>query len=1004
MSKESYSLIADSGLQFIRLNLDVGDVTNQQIMRFVTQVNPETFDLDIDLAISSMESENIYSLNDLARLGINANSQIPLNENEHSNLPNSISEDNLISVTDIREAIELFRGQWISIPVFYLDFGGKTQYGPINWARIKIGEKNTESDGGTFTYRTTLLFDCNTQPDQDGDKNENPLFNSNNQESISLGLCNVEKQLVDYTRESWNSKELLRIAHKGTQLEGNQGVRFQALYIYLIEWLRRKMILDEIKIYSRKNMINANVDMVIDIGNSRTCALLFDLSSPNNPFSNVQKLELNNLSGDSSPSRDPFSMRMAFHKASFGEFQIDSRQFIWPSIVRLGKEAEELIFSSKQTNSFGIPSVNNHSSPKRYLWDDEKSEVEWEFIDDNSGMPLFMKGISNQFASDGTLIDEGDFGTENKFSRKSLMTFSFIEILTHAISQINSYAFRKNHGGLNRPRQLRNIIITCPSAMSIEEQRSLRKSASDAALVLHRFYTNSYNLSFDQTPDLNLIPNILPNHKNIGKTKNNPNRKDEWSYDEASCVQMVFLYSEIGKKYLNNFEEYFKVYGRKRNDIEGYSDSQSLTIGSLDIGAGTSDIMINAYKCEGGESKRIIPVNLYRESFNIAGDDLVRQIIQNQIINGQLDLALRGIGLNEEEINRKKDTFFGSNSLMNVDDIRRRKDFNVQYSIPLALKILELNSKHADDCAFKFQDIYKHSKPNPELLEDFFNHFGVRFEDIVWKYSSEDVDKIIALVFDGLIRRIASVFYAFGCDFVILAGRPTKLDEVNRLFIKYFPVPPNRLISLMNYRVGNWYPFQKRVGYYEDPKTIVSVGAMISFLAEQPHYIPGFNVSFNLLANNQNSVAKYIGKYDIDRGIIPEVIISPENNQANLEVNMFPLVFGIKQINSNFYPSNPMFVLDFNINGIREKVKNRYGLSSDPNALATAVENHKNSLMSKMPFKVKISRDISQGYENLSIVEITDNQGGVVSKQDVYLKLQTLPHNVGHWMDTGILV
>ena len=751
-------------------------------------------------------------------------------------------------------------------------------------------------------------------------------------------------------------------------------------------------------------MINANVDMVIDIGNSRTCALLFDLSSPDNPFSNVQKLELNNLSGDSSPSRDPFSMRMAFHKASFGEFEIDSRQFIWPSIVRLGKEAEELIFSSKQTNSFGIPSVNNHSSPKRYLWDDEKSEVEWEFIDDNSGMPLFMKGISNQFASDGTLIDEGDFGTENKFSRKSLMTFCFIEILTHAISQINSYAFRKNHGGLNRPRQLRNIIITCPSAMIIEEQRSLRKSASDAALVLHRFYTNSYNLSFDQTPDLNLIPNILPNHKNIGKTKNNPNRKDEWSYDEASCVQMVFLYSEIGKKYLNNFEEYFKVYGRKRNDIEGYSDSQSLTIGSLDIGAGTSDIMINAHKCEGGESKRIIPVNLYRESFNIAGDDLVRQIIQNQIINGRLDLALRGIGLNEEEINRKKDTFFGSNSLMNVDDIRRRKDFNVQYSIPLALKILQLNSKHADDCAFKFQDIYKHSKPNPELLDDFFNHFGVRFEDIVWKYSSEDVDKIIALVFDGLIRRIASVFYAFGCDFVILAGRPTKLDEVNRLFIKYFPVPPNRLISLMNYRVGNWYPFQKRVGYYEDPKTIVSVGAMISFLAEQPHYIPGFNVSFNLLANNQNSVAKYIGKYDIDRGIIPEVIISPENNQANLEVNMFPLVFGIKQINSNFYPSNPMFVLDFNINGIREKVKNRYGLSSDPNALATAVENHKNSLMSKMPFKVKISRDISQGYENLSIVEITDNQGGVVSKQDVYLKLQTLPHNLGHWMDTGILV
>lgn len=999
----SYSLIADSGLQFIRFTLDLEDI-NQFVLRFAAKVNIETYSLDIDFAISSLESENMYFADSLHNVGIDANLNVPVDEKQYSNLPGPISEDNLFSVSDIREAIELYKGQWISIPIFYKDFGGKTEYGPLNWARIKIGEQNKEIDKDQNFFKTTLLFDTNTQIDPDNDKNENPLFKLNDQESIILGICNVEKQLIKYAQESWNSQELARIAHGDNEPDGVPGLRYLALYIYLVDWLRRKMVLDQIKVFSRKNMINANVDMVIDVGNSRTCALLFDLRDSENPFSNVQKLELNNLSGTALPNQEPFSMRLAFHKVKFGEFKIDSRQFIWPSIVRLGKEAEELIFSSKQSNLFGIPSINNHSSPKRYLWDKEKSEVEWEFIDEDSGMPLFMKGISNQFSSDGSLIDEGDFGTENKFSRKSLMTFCFIEILAHAISQINSYPFRKEHGGINTPRQLRNIIITCPSAMSIEEQKALRKCASDAALALHRFHTNSYNLAFEDTPSLESIPKVIPDEKFIGKQQNNNRKAADWAYDEATCVQMVFLYSEIGKRYLNNFDEYFKLYGKQRKGIEGFGDTQTLTIGSLDIGAGTSDIMINLYKCEGADMKYISPVNLYRESFNLAGDDLVKQIIQNEVINGQLYNALKNIGFTDEEVKKKKDTFFGASSLMNVDDIRRRKDFNVQYAIPLAMKFLELSSTNAEEHSFGFDEIFGNYMPNPLILEEFMNHFGVRFEDIQWQFSPEKVDKIIALVFDGLIRRIATVFFAFGCDFVVLAGRPTKLNEVNKLFIKYFPVPPNRLISMMNYRVGNWYPFQKRVGYYEDPKTIVSVGAMISYLAEKAHYLAGFNVKFDSLANIDNSVSKYIGRYDIARGIIPEVMIDPESNQATFEAIIFPVVFGVKQIDSVYYPSKPMFILDFNLNGIREKMNSRFGDNNSPNALASAVDNHKNHLMNKMPFQVKLSRDISKGLENLSIEEITDNQGGVISKQDVYLKLQTLPQTAGHWMDTGILI
>ncbi|MBK8808325.1 MAG: virulence factor SrfB [Bacteroidales bacterium] len=44
---------------------------------------------------------------------------------------------------------------------------------------------------------------------------------------------------------------------------------------------------------------------------------------------------------------------------------------------------------------------------------------------------------------------------------------------------------------------------------------------------------------------------------------NNDERK-EWIYDEATCSQFVFLYSELTQRYKNNCKEYFDFYGKVR--------------------------------------------------------------------------------------------------------------------------------------------------------------------------------------------------------------------------------------------------------------------------------------------------------------------------------------------------------------------------------------------------------------------------------------------------------
>ncbi|MBK8042540.1 MAG: virulence factor SrfB [Haliscomenobacter sp.] len=81
----------------------------------------------------------------------------------------------------------------------------------------------------------------------------------------------------------------------------------------------------------------------------------------------------------------------------------------------------------------------------------------------------------------------------------------------------------------------------------------------------------------------------------LSSKKLSERRKTEWIYDEATAAQFVFLYAEIKERYQKNVKDYFDFYGKIRNNLQDY-DKKSLTVGSVDIGAGTTDVMIAAYK------------------------------------------------------------------------------------------------------------------------------------------------------------------------------------------------------------------------------------------------------------------------------------------------------------------------------------------------------------------------------------------------------------------------
>jgi hypothetical protein len=367
--------------------------------------------------------------------------------------------------------------------------------GPYNWCRFKIEPVSQEN--GVIKANLLIAFDTHAAYGLTDDYNECPSFLSENEKFF--GLCSDSDKLIDYCsgKNDWIRLYLMKLVYNTDDINKippqlPYKYSFLASYYMLVSYLASTANLPNIKFIRDRDQEEMMVEMIIDIGNSRTSAILFE----NSDFTKVASLKLQNFSkpllknGQLNRVEDSFSMRLAFSKVDFGGNMEGSSQFTWPSLIRLGSEAEYL--SHEATNiSFTKQTLSTYSSPKRYLWDFSPREDEWRFVNlgESIDLPPILKGISNYFNYDGT-IEEGGYGTGANYSRKSLMTFAFLEILAQATSQINSHDYREYNGNLNTPRRINKIILTCPTAMSKYEQESLHSSLENAIFVLNKFYNN----------------------------------------------------------------------------------------------------------------------------------------------------------------------------------------------------------------------------------------------------------------------------------------------------------------------------------------------------------------------------------------------------------------------------------------------------------------------------------------------------------------------------------
>lgn len=1014
----SLTLIADSGIQFHTFKLVINP--NDRVISsvgFWEHWDDASGKVTLDFAEFLIDHEAWVSTRELGTQGY-VNEDGSISEEVNLNLLTVLDEEtDCFRINDIIRPLEYFENKWIPLPYFTGRNDEGMSFGPLNWARLKLVPVNITSR--SREYEAVLAFDTKTAREP-GDT-DSPVVNDNKDFTV-FSLCGDPALLLNYCSAEWGCGWVddyiadISIGGKDNIPDEFPSLKYIAYYIYFIRYLQGlEGGLPELELYSRKPDRIVDVDLVLDVGNSRTCGVLFE-SNPNRSsfeFNEVAKLAIRDLTSPHKVHTDPFSMRLAFHMETFGDIGYQNSTFRWPSFVRVGQEAKRLIYNAKTSVAADTSEqVTHHSSPKRYLWDDNPSRVQWELIrlnEEDFTQGIYIEGISEQFDSDGAFTNPEGFGITNNYSRKALMTFVFLEILTQANIQINSFEFRSKHGESTLARRLRRIVITCPTAMVREEQVTLRKCAQEASVALKRFYEGTYNDVYDAKEDRRRVE-VIPSVKDLNKKLDVLSDRKDWTYDEATCAQLVFLYAEVSKRYLNNCKKYFDLYGKVRGDLYDYHE-KSITIGSIDIGGGTTDLMISAYKYADEGTAVITPVPLYWESFNHAGDDLLKQIVQQVVLEGSIEeeseRGCKGVIANAArergvlDVERRLNDFFGTdNARMDFVARQMRKRFNVQISIPIAERYLEHARLAKKDEYVTFDDLFPVHRPAEKLLDYFAEHFGFRFEEVRWKLSGQRVNEIVQTVFEPMIRQISTLLFAKGCDFVLMAGRPTSLTKLSDMFLKYYPVSPNRIISLNEYRVGRWYPFHDGNGYFQDHKSIVAVGACVALMGGKLDRLSSFRLNMEEVKTKLISTAEYIGVYDRNTEKIKNVFLTPEINRATLTVPGLPITIGFKQLDAETYPGRKIYLLDFDEDRIKEKQRSRFP-DIPEDELQQEVENYKTRLKNQMPFTVRLEREYREDREDVKIESIEDRERNDLGKSTFRFRLQTLEEEKGYWLDTG---
>lgn len=986
---------------------------------------------------------------------------LPDNVDEAAQIEASRAESDLDPYTiDQNRALAPFLGFWVPVPVLRIKrdsgakLGEKYDPGPTSWARVRVVALDQPDLNTGHTHRVQLALDTMLGPKNDADRyvapDEDDVRNPREfrfvsaPNAISWFLSDPQSPngesaaVIDH--QNWVSEWVreLFLAFKQREAE-DMGRRFSedklkydfehwARYLQFLATLDVAIDIPKFRfvdsITERDAMPPVEVDFVLDIGNSRTCGIFIERFPDGTELDLTRSFELSlrDLSKPEFTYSGLIESRVEFAELTFGNERYASQSgrgngFLWPSFVRVGPEAQRLT-----QGEMGTETTSGLSSPKRYLWDVAPTRQDWRFHGHTNPtvLPRNVRAIMQYLNEAGDVLDElereiaagvrsrNDVSLSQairpRFSRSSIYTFMLCELIAQALIQINDPAGRMRRHQAPLPRRLSRIILTLPTATPVQEQKIIRSRANAA---------------------LDLVWKRLGIDKNGSTIAKRPELIVEW--DEASCTQLVYLFSEISQRLNGQIDQYIGLKGKARQHPKTQERLPSIRVACIDIGGGTTDLMITTYF--GRDNALLDPDQTFREGFRIAGDDLLRKVISD-ILLPEITRSAEAAG-GHDVSGRLRDLFAGNRGSGDAQLMQKRRQFVLQVLQPMAVALIAAAETAKSDIHIHVAtDAVLGTRPDPEHVAEIAamdvppedrptprqrlniadailaylekplqdqGAAGWKLIDLELSVPSDRVDMIVRDVFQGALDNMLEVIDHLGTDIVLLTGRPSRLPIVRTMVEETMVVPPDRIISMHGYRTDRWYPYRNlRTQRIEDPKSTVAVGGMLTALAGGR--MPNFKVltdSFRM-----RSTARFIGLMENNDQIRRDQILFQPGNPAigerantTAKVTLHtPKSIGFRQLKLDRWTTTPIYQLDFATDESR-------GM---PAPFSVTLERPEIDAAEEEMSLEKLQH-LEALQEVLKVADVFNGQGDDIGPTQVKLILQTMGLQTDYWLDTGIV-
>lgn len=522
------------------------------------------------------------------------------------------------------EAIEPFLDTWVPLP--YLRYlgqavGGRPRFdqGPSNWARLYI-ERPSSGLRGADRIKAVLAFDTRLDTGQDpvaqaplnAGSETDPRTRTNSTADTTpsiddarfastFSLVDDPEQLSWFLSQpwidAWISESVAAHAPKSERFT----LAHLGRYVCLLKVMHQTTAFPRIRFIDNVShsmpVPIVGVDLVVDLGPGETIAMLIPRDVPMSPATanaHAVPLRLRDLSRPTLQHRGPIPGIVEFDNQTFGNPVLSRRSgrtdaFAWPSIVRIGCEAQRL---SLRANA--VDGLTGQSDLHARLTNTARSDNVWRYSTPDSHThkvgPMVVGEVLRHVSEDGEPLQRSDAllaapaGTERtaalpavrpRFSLSSLSAFFFAELLLHAIGQINAADSASSLGSLTsddmKVRQIERIILTSPLAMPGDDRQLLLERVHNAIDIVWR------TRGSDGSPAASSYPHKPQVALSIGTDVG---------------LQLVHLYEEVHGKIAGSFNDFVECV---RNGTAAGDHRAPLRIASLEVGMRTLGLTIIDY-------------------------------------------------------------------------------------------------------------------------------------------------------------------------------------------------------------------------------------------------------------------------------------------------------------------------------------------------------------------------------------------------------------------------